>query len=423
MKAPAENTKSNEGSESIVEGNFSSSLIPKILSGSVGSIVTALAVTPLEVVKIRQQSAVSHTDFASRSQIKAVEPCPRGCTVVFNNGLMECVVPKSSIFDVTSPNFSRSFNSTQQTFLPRYTGGTLHTLSSICHYEGIAGLYAGLRPTLLMSVPNTVLYFTVYDEISLMLRQNHVQFSKRNSAKGKDQEQVNRRSRMIAEDDAKCQTYIPLVAGSTARLLASLATAPLELIRTRQASILPSGEGTTVTPGMIEEFRAIVGRNGFSSLYVGLAPTLWRDVPFSAVYWMCLERFKNELYHFESLGKWSGSYYENQGGKIPPGVEALHAFISGAAAGSIAAALTTPFDVVKTRRQMVTQIKDCSAGSAVGYGRVNLGLLGHMQQIVKQEGMTALWKGNITRMVKVAPACAIMISCYEFGKRAFGSVL
>ena len=179
----------------------------------------------------------------------------------------------------------------------------------------------------------------------------------------------------------------------------------------------------TVVPGMKEEFHNLVRRNGFSSLYVGLAPTLWRDVPFSAVYWMCLERFKSKLYHFESLGKWGGSHYDKMGAKIPPAVEALHAFISGAAAGSIAAALTTPFDVVKTRRQLVAQVKDNVPRSALGYGRVSLGLLGHMKLIFEQEGICGLWKGNITRMAKVAPACAIMISCYEFGKRAFGGVL
>jgi len=33
-----------------------------------------------------------------------------------------------------------------------------------------------------------------------------------------------------------------------------------------------------------------------------------------------------------------------------------------------------------------------------------LGTFGHMQQIVKQEGVAGLWKGNTTRMIKVAPA-------------------
>ena len=81
-----------------------------------------------------------------------------------------------------------------------------------------------------MSVPNTVLYFTAYDEISMILRRNHVTNFEKNNIHGENI------SAIANIEDAKRQPYIPLVAGSTARLLALLATAPLELIRTRQAS-------------------------------------------------------------------------------------------------------------------------------------------------------------------------------------------
>ena len=59
--------------------NISSPLIPRILSGSLGSIVTALAVTPLEVVKIRQQASGATNNIAPTSfrGIK-VEPCAKG---------------------------------------------------------------------------------------------------------------------------------------------------------------------------------------------------------------------------------------------------------------------------------------------------------------------------------------------------------
>ena len=51
------------------------------------------------------------------------------------------------------------------------------------------------------------------------------------------------------------------------------------------------------------------------------------------------------------------------------------------------------------------------------------GTFGHMREILKDEGVTGLWRGNSTRMVKVAPACAIMIACYEAGKKVFAEVL
>lgn len=411
-------------------------LMPRILSGSVGSIITALAVTPLEVVKIRQQSSgvrpISYNNFSLKN-IRGVEPC-RGCgTLVLNNGLMECSIPVES----TSSTSIRP--STTSAPAATHTSGTFRTLFSIFRNEGWSGIYAGLKPTLLMSVPNTVLYFTAYDEISTRLRMLHT---------------VNNNSleqSVTIDDDAKQQAYIPLLAGSTSRLLASLSTAPLELVRTRQASAI--GNGEKLVPGMAEEFRLLLRTNGFSSLFTGLAPTLWRDVPFSAIYWLFLEKFRHQLSDTKSLGTWGGRYYKDQGIQTPPTVEVIHSFVSGACAGGIAAFFTTPFDVVKTRRQMSSQaeaqtiescahfgLKEYSSGSqhhstcqhrniistaGVDRTRVNNvgGTFGHMREILKDEGVTGLWRGNSTRMVKVAPACAIMIACYEAGKKVFAEVL
>ena len=176
----------------------------------------------------------------------------------------------------------------------------------------------------------------------MLLRKNHAQSIAINND-NRDDENDAATSTTNLEDDAKRQAYIPLLAGSSARLLASLATAPLELIRTRQASVVSntSGGKPVVVPGMMEEFRSLVRSNGISSLYVGVSPTLWRDVPFSAIYWLFLERFKNVLSDSKSFGAWGGRYYHEQGLRMPPGIEAMHAFVSGAAAGSIAAAFTT----------------------------------------------------------------------------------
>ena len=404
-------------------------LMPRLLSGSLGSIITALAVTPLEVVKIRQQS--SGVKPISYSNFSRIQQC-RGCgTLVLNNGLMECFIPVETT----------SHRSAATVVAPQQINGTFRTLFSIFKHEGWSGIYAGLRPTLLMSVPNTVLYFSAYDEISTRLRKLH---TLKNNVSTKQLNEI--------EEDTKRQTYIPLVAGSTSRLLASLSTAPLELVRTRQASAI--GNGEKVVPGMVEEVRLLIRSNGISSLFTGLSPTLWRDVPFSAIYWLFLEKFRNDLSDSIRLGTWGGHYYKDQGLKIPPSVEIMHSFISGAGAGAIAAFFTTPFDVVKTRRQMSKQTEVLSRGTGKGtcdhfgmkeysgsrnkcqqrnisvaaaaeHGQVNnnVGTFGHMREILREEGLSGLWRGNTTRMVKVAPACAIMISCYEFGKKVFGEIV
>lgn len=200
---------------------------------------------------------------------------------------------------------------------------------------------------------------------------------------------------------------------------------------------------------MLLEFRKMIQSEGFFSLYKGLAPTLWRDVPFSAIYWLFLEQFKMQLRqtHNEILSLSGGSKeYLDYDEELPAFVQAGHAFVSGAAAGMIAAFATTPFDVVKTRRQMVQRTENfalasttrgvqeavvCDHGGAIAYKPHHdfsssgdkpaparpAGTFAYMREILHNEGISGLWRGNQTRMIKVAPSCAIMISCYELGKR------
>lgn len=53
-----------------------SNIIPRILSGSLGSIITALAVTPLEVVKIRQQAAGAPQNNIPPTSFRGIKVSP-----------------------------------------------------------------------------------------------------------------------------------------------------------------------------------------------------------------------------------------------------------------------------------------------------------------------------------------------------------
>lgn len=356
------------------QSTTSASTWAKLISGSFGSTLTALLVTPLEVVKVRQQSqALTYHGMPSNASL-----CPRGCgTFVLNNGLNECLVPKCAV-----PYFDPSTGRLKESLEVKNSRGTFATVRHIFMKEGFQGVYAGLGPTLVMGVPNTVLYFITYDELSTYLGS-------------------------VSES-----SFVAAFAGASARIVASVTTAPLELIRTRQAARVGAAEPAI---GMLAEFKTMIRRDGFFSLYKGLSPTLFRDVPFSAIYWLSIERLR-KIWR-DSKGDIEISAWQ-QGGQ---------ALVNGSISGMIAAACTTPLDVVKTLRQVESRSAKVEPAFGGHQGAViyNMKANGHhatgtfpiMQSIVKNEGFSGLWRGNQARMIKVAPACAVMIASYELGKR------
>lgn len=297
-------------------------IVARIVSSSIGSLLTALAVTPLDVVKVRQQ-AISAEPFSK----EALAQCTRCGAFVMNNGLIhgELVLPKS-----ISPHFSTVVCNIQHGIskvvpVPhnhghspsqQFPSSIFRGIGHIYRTEGLLGMYAGLAPTLVMSIPATVLYFTAYDELKLIFSRHHL---------------IN-------------GSIAPAIAGMSARILASAATSPFELVRTLMQSkdgmmINGSNNGsTTQRLGTIQSMRVLVQNGGILSLWRGLEPTLWRDVPFSAIYWFSYEHGRNYLEKtYPSQSHLSAS---------------LRDFTAGAGGGMLAAIFTTPFDVVKTRRQV-----------------------------------------------------------------------
>lgn len=367
----------------------------RILSGSVASIVTSLVVTPLEVVKVRLQANIGESSNTSK-----VIPCPRGCgTFVLYNGQMDCVLPKSAVqfFDASGHLTKQAKDLLSNT--PR-SYGTFAMIRRIFSREGLSGLYAGLAPTLVMAVPNTVLYYSAYDEIVWNLRK--IRTSSSSSSSSTHQSSVS---------SSPSFDWSPLLAGASARVLATSVTAPFEMLRTRQAAAV--GQNETPTHGIWRALRDIMQKEGVMSLYRGLGPTLWRDVPFSSIYWLSLEHLR------QAVALESDAPY-------PASEQFIITFLSGALSGAIAAAVTTPFDVVKTRQQAVQHSLElvtdtaCTHNGATAYHHhvthPMVGTLAHLRHIAHTEGMKALWSGNQARMLKVAPGCAIMITTYELGK-------
>lgn len=254
-----------------------------------------------------------------------------------------------------------------------------------------------------MAIPGNVVYFAGYDWL--------------------------RSSPLSPINGRVSDTYAPLLAGSSARVLAAICVSPIELFRTR----MQAAQSSTAASNFRETFNGVkemVQSQGPRSLWRGLTLTFWRDVPFSALYWWGYEATRNQI---------SDARERSRGRIIDPSAPMtrkrsqsrneqnhtstlIDSFSAGALAGGIAAVVTTPFDVGKTRQQVLRHSGDSKkSASAAEVGRSlrpeDRSMPRFLWHIFKEEGMAGLFKGWAARTLKVAPACAIMISSYELGKK------
>lgn len=351
----------------------------------------------------RPYSAASLTQFRDLPPNLGISAC---CREVFwiNNNAPYCVagptiapINPSDAACVAEEAERRTINST-------WDG-----LRKIAQNEGPRTLWRGLSPTLVMAVPANVIYFAGYDWL-------------RNAQKSPFRRTV---------PDA----YTPLVAGATARVLAAIAVSPIEIFKTRMQAASHTATAAGHFRETMDGLREMVASQGIRSLWRGLTLTLWRDVPFSAIYWWGYETGRNMITDVRGRAEARSDGIEFRMGRGEERIQRrsrsrsrenhtstlIDSFLAGAGSGAVAAFVTTPFDVGKTRQQVARHMGDSiknHASSAANYIRPkDKSMPQFLLHIFREQGMTGLFKGWAARCLKVAPACAIMISSYEIGKK------
>merc|ERR1712000_762484 len=318
-----------------VDGDVS--IMQKMLSAVSGSILTSLLVTPLDVVRVRLQAQASPSPTARLPSFLHLPPnlgVTACCREVFwvQNQSQFCVA--SAPTAPAAPNPSAVLDETASAAISdcaaeetrrKTFNSTLDGLKKIARNEGYLTLWRGLSPTLAMAIPANVIYFTGYD----WLRYNHAS-----------------PLRKLTND-----VYVPLIAGSIARGAAAIAVSPVEMFRTRMQAT--SGGTTGVFKDTLLGLPRMTQSQGYTSLWRGLTLTMWRDVPFSAFYWWGYEASKNAIKnvrHGHSISQ-NGSFTSSNQPWTPETDSStfFDSFAAGALSGGIAAFVTTPFDVGKTR--------------------------------------------------------------------------
>ena len=193
-----------------------SSTITRILSGSVGSILYNVSFHPFEVVKVRQQAIAPTASFSTSSPFKTFLR-GRGAVVLYGIPTNACLIaPQYPVWHPTS-QYRAGAASISTTTLSR--PGVICNLRTISKYEGLAGLFAGLRPTLLAVVPNATIYLSAYDEITSRLKRYD-----RSRSSSTNSDIIPRKMNTLRGGSNDTAPWIPFVAGASARFIASVAT-------------------------------------------------------------------------------------------------------------------------------------------------------------------------------------------------------
>lgn len=134
----------------------------------------------------------------------------------------------------------------------------------------------------------------------------------------------------------------------------------------------------------------VIQQKGIKTLWTGILPTLLRDVPFSAIYWGTYENTKKRFVYKR---------------------EFVRNFVCGYISGCLAAIITNPIDVVKTRMQ--ASFRDPSNHYHT--------TLNSIKTIIQEDGYKGFLRGMGPRLLRIGPSSAIMISTYELSKKVLFS--
>lgn len=222
---------------------------------------------------------------------------------------------------------------------------------------GFRGLWGGLSPVLLRSVPCSSLFFVTYEHTR------------------------HRLERRVA--GAEGSAWCDATAGATANVIACSVRVPCEVLKQRMQA---PGRQAALT--LMQTARS-VGAKGIGGFYTGFGATVSRELTFAVIQMPLFERLKR-AHPWADVGS-SGSH----------GVVGM---TCGGVAGAVAGALTTPLDVAKTQIMLASSVQE------------RRGVCDMVAEVYKSGGLRALFRGVVPRTLYVGVSCSLSFGAFEWSK-------
>ncbi|CAF3323295.1 unnamed protein product [Rotaria socialis] len=177
-----------------------------------------------------------------------------------------------------------------------------------------------------------------------------------------------------------------MIAAILGEICACLVRVPVEVVKQR-AQVNRNSRLLTIAQSCLRD-------EGLFGLYRGYFATLSREIPFSIIQFPLWEFFKE-------------SWRKQQNQDLSPWQGAL----CGSLAGGIAASITTPFDVAKTRIMLAHHSHTDAASHSLKI----------MKNIFQQEGFSALYSGVLPRTMWISIGGFVYFGAFELATSLFFS--
>lgn len=237
--------------------------------------------------------------------------------------------------------------------------GIIHCGATVSRTEGVRALWKGLTP---FATHLTLKY-------TLRMGSNAVfQSAFKDSKTGK----ISNQGRLMAGFGAGVLEALVIVT-------------PFEVVKIRLQQQRGLSPELLKYKGPIHCARMIIREEGLFGLWAGAAPTVMRNGTNQAAMFTAKNAFDVLLW----------KKHEGDGKVLQP----WQSMISGFLAGTAGPVCTGPFDVVKTR--LMAQSR---GGGELKYK----GMVHAIRTIYAEEGLLALWKGLLPRLMRIPPGQAIM---------------
>jgi solute carrier family 25 S-adenosylmethionine transporter 26 len=230
---------------------------------------------------------------------------------------------------------------------------------------GFRGIYAGVGSAIVGSAPGAALFFVTYESSKTWLRTHRP-----------------------ARNAEWAEPLAHMAAASLGEVAACAVRVPTEVVKQR-AQALQYGSSMAALKAILGQRKSTGFAAVWRELYRGWSITVMREVPFTVIQFPLWEVMK------ERRRRKTGR----------EGIGAVESGFFGSLAGAVAAGVTTPLDVLKTRMMLSREKQNIGAS---------------LRQILRDNGPWAFFAGIGPRVLWISAGGAIFLGSYQWGYNALG---